>query len=263
MDKFLKFIEDNSEKLIGAAIVIVVGFILVKLLLFLLDKTLKRSKLDKTAYRFILSFSRALLYVILAMVILSKLNFDMNSLVALMGAVGIAIGLAIQGTVANITGGITILMNKPFVAGDLIEVNTVLGTVSSINIFRTKIFTIDNKVIFIPNSEISSSKIINYSAEKTRRLDLVFSISYQNDFTIAKDLINAVVEVHEDILADPAPLVRVTELSQNSIDIAVKVWTPTEKYWDVRFDLLEQVKLSFDKNGVIIPYNQLDVHVIK
>lgn len=261
MEKFLQYLKDNSEKIISAGLILIIGYAFIRLLLFLLDKTLNRSKLDTTAHKFIVSFTKTLLYIILVMVFLSQLEFDMNSLVALMGAVGIAIGLAIQGTVANITGGITILMSKPFISGDLIEINSVLGIVSSINIVQTKIHTIDNKVIFIPNSEISSNKIINYSSEKTRRLDLVFSIGYKCDFSLAKKLINNIIDLHEDILSDPLPIVRVTELSSHSVDIAVKVWTPTDKYWDVRFDLLEQVKLTFDDNGINIPFNQLDVHV--
>ncbi len=261
MDKFLEFIKGNSDKLISAGIALVGGYFLIKAVLMILDKSLTKSKLDITAHKFMLSFSKTILYIILVIVVLSQLKFDMNSIVALMGAVGIAIGLAIQGTVANITGGITILMSKPFVAGDFIEVNSVLGTVSSINIAQTKINTFDNKAIFIPNSEISASKIINYSAEPNRRLDLIFPISYSNDFNLAKEIITEIVSKHPDILADPVPIIRVTELSQHSIDIAVKVWVLTDRFWDVRFDLLESVLKAFGENGINVPFNQLDVHI--
>ena len=191
------------------------------------------------------------------------LNVPMSSIIAVIGAAGLSIGLALQSTISNLAGGFIVLFVQPFKVGDYIQFGDNAGTVSSISIFNTKLLTIDNKAIFVPNGQISNSSLINYSAEPKRRLDLVYSISYESDFKKAKIILSDIVDSHPFSLKDPAPVIRVIEHAANSINITVRVWVKAEHYFDLLFDLNEEVKIQFDKQGIVIPYNQLDVFIKK
>ena len=187
---------------------------------------------------------------------------NIGSLIAAIGAAGVTAGLGLQATVAQFASGIQILMNRPFKTGDFVELNGVAGSVADIRFMHTVITTPDNKRITIPNSHITSNHIINYSAENVRRVDLNFSISYSDNIEKAKAVITETALTNLSILKDPAPVVYVQSHEASSINLTARVWCPVEKYWDVYFEMQENVKLALDKNGINIPFNQLDVHII-
>ena len=181
----------------------------------------------------------------------------------LLGACGAAVALALKDSLGNIASGIIILANKPFIRGDVIEVTGITGIVQSIDLLVTTLKTYDNKVITIPNGTITASVMVNYSREKSRRVDVTFAISYDSDIARAKDVLMAVAESNKDIFADPAPVTGVAEHQQSGILLDLKVWCETSRYYDVRYYLEEQVKLAFDEANITIPYPQMDVRVIK
>lgn len=189
------------------------------------------------------------------------LGIDTSGITALIASLGVCIGLAVNGAVANIAGGVLLLVTRPFRVDDYIEAQGVSGTVLDIHLVNTKIQTPDNKIIYIPNGELANGNITNYSVNDQRRVDLTFSISYDNNFNDAKAVIERVCNEHDLVLKDKAKTIRVSAHGDNSIDITTKVWVNRTDYWTVYFDLLETVKLEFDKAGIKIPYNQLDVHV--
>ncbi len=247
--------------LVTAIIVLILGFILTKISLKLISKGLKKSKMDPTILSFVRSFIKVALYLIVFVIVLAVLNIPTTSIVAVIGSAGIAIGLALQSSMGNLAGGFVILFSKPFVVGDYIKIADVDGTVDAISILYTKLLTIDNKAIFIPNGQISTATLINYTEQDVRRLDLVFSIAYENDFKKAKSLIRDVVEANPLSLLETDPVIRVCEQADSSINICCRVWVKSENYWDLNFDLLEGVKTQFDENGISIPFNQLDVNL--
>ncbi len=246
-----------------AIIVFFAGIILSKLVVKFASKFIERSNIENTAGSFLISLIRVVLYILVAIIALSMLNVPMTSIVTVIGTAGLAIGLALQNSLSNLAGGFIILFSKPFKSGDLIEIDNSLGTVNSIGILYTKIITPDNKSIFIPNGKITDAKIINYSEISTRRVDLSFDISYDNDFEKAKNIIKKVIESDSLILREPEPLVRMNAQKESSLGICVQVWTNNENYWNVLYNMTENVKLEFDRNNIEIPYNQLDLHIRK
>ena len=244
-----------------AIIVFFAGIILSKLVVKFASKFIERSNIENTAGSFLISLIRVVLYILVAIIALSMLNVPMTSIVTVIGTAGLAIGLALQNSLSNLAGGFIILFSKPFKSGDLIEIDNSLGTVNSIGILYTKIITSDNKSIFIPNGKITDAKIINYSETSTRRVDLSFDISYDNDFEKAKNIIKKVIESDSLILHEPEPLVRMNAQKESSLGICVQVWTNNENYWNVLYNMTENVKLEFDRNSIEIPYNQLDLHI--
>lgn len=249
--------------LITAVIIFVAGFLLSKLIIKLMQKGMKRNVIDKTVSRFMYSLVRIVLYVLLATVVLAVLGVPMSSIVAVVGTAGVAIGLALQNSLSNAAGGFNILFTKPFKIGDFIRAEDEEGTVEAINIWFTKILTIDNKTVFIPNGQLVSSKIINYTACDKRRVDMIFQISYDADFNKAREVLRSITDSHPKILDEPKTDIRMYSHSDSAIEIVCRPWVKTGDYWEVYFDLNEQVKAAFDKNGIEIPYNQLDVHVKK
>lgn len=246
-----------------AIIVFFAGIILSKLVVKFASKFIERSNIENTAGSFLISLIRVVLYILVAIIALSMLNVPMTSIVTVIGTAGLAIGLALQNSLSNLAGGFIILFSKPFKSGDLIEIDNSLGTVNSIGILYTKIITPDNKSIFIPNGKITDAKIINYSEISTRRVDLSFDISYDNDFEKAKNIIKKVIESDSLILREPEPLVRMNAQKESSLGICVQVWTNNENYWNVLYNMTENVKIEFDRNSIEIPYNQLDLHIRK
>lgn len=244
-----------------AIIVFFAGIILSKLVVKFASKFIERSNIENTAGSFLISLIRVILYILVAIIALSMLNVPMTSIVTVIGTAGLAIGLALQNSLSNLAGGFIILFSKPFKSGDLIEIDNSLGVVDSIGILYTKIITPDNKSIFIPNGKITDAKIINYSETSTRRVDLSFDISYNNDFEKAKNIIKKVIESDSLILREPEPLVRMNAQKESSLGICVQVWANNENYWEVLYNLTENVKLEFDRNNIEIPYNQLDLHI--
>lgn len=246
---------------VTAVIIYIVGKIITKILIKVIDKGMGRSHIDETAQGFLKSLLGIVFSAFVIVIAISALGIPMTSIVTAIGAAGVAVALALQNSLSNVAGGFLILMTKPFGKGDYISTIGNEGTVEDISILSTKLLTADNKVIYIPNSMVSGSTLINYSREEKRRVDLKFSIAYECDHNEAVKLISNIIAGHSLILSDISPFVRISELAGSSVDIAVRVWTKTADYWTVYFDLIEQVKTEFDKNGIEIPYSKLDINL--
>lgn len=262
-EKTLEKIWEYGEIVLMAAVIMALGILLIKLAVKITGKALAKTRLDKSVHKFIITATKYALYIVLAVVILTSLKIPTAPLVTVLGACGAAVALALKDSLGNIASGIIILANKPFIRGDVIEVTGITGIVQSIDLLVTTLKTYDNKVITIPNGTITAAVLVNYSRENTRRVDLSFTISYDSDIAEAKDVLMAVTVSNPDIFADPAPVVGVAEHQENGILLDLKVWCETSKYYDVRYYLEEQVKISFDKANITIPYPQMDVRVIK
>ena len=263
MQKVLEKIYAFLPTLGVALAIFIIGIILVKIIVKIMGKALNKSKIDITAHAFLKSLVRVTLYTLVVIIALTKLGVPTTSLVTIIGAAGLAVGLALQTSMSNLAGGFIILFSKPFKVGDYVEIGGSQGTVNAISILYTQMLTSDNKVIYIPNGQISASTLINYTQQDTRRLDLVFSISYESDFKKAKSILHDIVNANELALKEPEPVIRVTEQGASSINIAVKVWVKSENYWSLHFDLNEQVKEKFDQERISIPYNQMDIYIKK
>lgn len=250
-------------KLLLALVVLVVGLWLIARVLKVMDGALERAGMDVSLASFLHSLAGMVLKVLLLISVASMIGIATTSFVAVLGAAGLAIGLALQGSLANFAGGVLILLFKPFRVGDFIEAQGVSGSVREIQIFSTLIHTPDNKVIIVPNGKLSNNVITNYSKESKRRADFVFSIGYQDNVDNAKKLIQTLIAADPRIDSDPEPLVAVSELAASSVNLTVRVWTNAEDRSSVRYDLLEAVKHSFDTNGISIPFPQTDVHLIQ
>lgn len=247
--------------IIIAVLLVVAGFVLAKLASKIIVKALSKNHVDPSVYNFIKRFVSAGIKFIFLLLAVSMF-YDVNSIFVALGGAGLAAGIGLQDSVAQFASGIQILINHPFKTGDFVEVNGVAGSVSDIRFMNTVINTPDNKKIIIPNSHITTNHIINYSAESSRRVDLMFSISYTDDIQVAKNVILDVVKANERIHKDPEPVVYVNSHESSSICLVTRLWCSGADYWDVYFAMQEDVKIAFDKNGISIPYNQMDVHII-
>lgn len=260
-DQLLSYLEKRGPALLSCVIVAVVGLILTNLLMRLIKKAIKRSRLDPTCHKFILSLTKITLYLLVGIIAASQLGVDTSSIVTVLGVGGLAVSLAVKDSLANVAGGFIVLFTKPFKVGDFVELDGVSGTVTQINILQTKLLTFDNKAIFIPNGQISDAKITNFSAEENRLLVQTFSIGYNESFPRVKALLDSLLAQEKMVLEEPAPVVRVVEYASSSVNIALRVWVKTEQYWDLHYRLMEEVKRLFDENGISIPYHQLDIHI--
>lgn len=247
--------------IIFAVVILIIGVIVTRFLLWLLGKGLDKTKLDLTVTKFTHQITKIILYVLLITIVLSILGIPSTSIVTLIGTAGVAIGLAIQDSLSNVAGGILLMMTKPFKIGDYIMTNGVEGTVVQISIMHTRLDSFTNQAVFIPNGLAVNATVINNSGNETRRVDMNFSISYNDDFYKAQKLILNLIDKHPKIIDDIPPTVRIAEYGESAVIIAVKVWCKTGDYWDVYFDLNEQVYKLFKENAIKIPYNQLDVHI--
>ncbi len=250
-------------KLIAAVIVLAVGVKLSKWVSGLLLKSKSFSALDDGVARFLANAVKISLYAVVIISAAGILGIPYASFVAVLGSIGVAIGLALQGSLSNIASGILILVNKPFSVGDFIESDGVCGTVFDIGFFNTSVKAADNKVISYPNSVLAGGKIVNFSAMKTRMVDVTFSVGYGSDIEKVKSVITQTVLGIDGVLKEPAPLVRLFGCGESSLDFKVRVWCETPKYWDVYFDIMENVKTALDKNNIEIPFPKLDVNIIK
>ncbi|MBE6807259.1 MAG: mechanosensitive ion channel family protein [Ruminococcaceae bacterium] len=248
-------------RLVAALLLLVVGLRLISWFKKFLKKSPKLDKMDVSVRTFLVSFSSIALYILLVITIASVLGVPATSFITIIASCGVAIGLALQGALSNFAGGIMILLFKPFQVGDYIEASGESGTVEAISVVYTELLTPDNKRVTIPNGTLTNAVIENYTAEKTRRVDLTFNTAYENDVEEVKTLIAQVVAAHPLVLSDPAPIIRLSAHGESALTYDTKVWCKTEDYWAVKFDLTEQVKAAFDRAEVKIPYNQLDVHV--
>ena len=252
---------DLLVKIILALVVMIIGYRIISFIEKRLKKPGKFQKLDQSVKTFIISFVTISLKVLLMIIVLSIIGVPMASLVTIVGSCAVAIGLALQGGLSNIAGGLMILIFKPFKVGDFISSNGFDGTVKSITMFYTTLVTVDNKVVQLPNGNLSNSNIINFSANQKRRVDINLSVSYSSDIDKVKKVINSVINKQKLILDDEEKFVRLTKHDESALIFTLRVWVETKDYWTVYFDLLEDIKREFDKNGIEIPFNQLDVHM--
>lgn len=234
-----------------------------KVVLTFIDRTMSRLKVEPTVHKFTHSCLKVLMWVITGLIVAAYLEFPVNSLVAVLGVIGVALSLSLQGSLSNLAGGITVMVSRPFAVGDYVEASGVSGTVNEIGLVYTKLKTIDNKIIFIPNGEISGEKIVNYNKQEQRRVDLTFTVSYDADPEQVKEIMRQVIGAHPKALFTPEPFVRTTSLGESSVGYTLRVWCATEDYWDLYYDLLEQVRVAFDREGVELTYNHLNVHIMK
>lgn len=255
------FIKGILPSLAFAAVVFLMGVVVIRIVMRALHRSLDNSKADRTAASFLHSLVRAALYAILAVIVLSVVGVPMTSIITVIGTVGLAIGLALQNSLSNIAGGFIILFAKPLKVGDFVEFGGIKGTVESIAILQTKLRRDDGTTVFIPNGKISDAVILNYTETPQRRLDLSFGIGYGDDAALAKSIISGILREHPNVLQTPAPTVRIGNFADSAVEIYVRVWTTHEHYWTVHYDLHEQVKAAFDEKGIGIPYPQMDVHL--
>ena len=265
MTEFLKnlmpHLVSGGLRLLGALAIIVIGWYLIKFAEKLFRKGKLFGKMEATARSFLISTISFILKVILIMTAIATLGVNMTGIVTLLGSCGVAIGLALQGSLANFAGGILILLCHPFRVGDYIEVGDKSGTVKSISILYTVLTTVDNRDVVMPNGSLSNATVVNFSSEENRRVDLDFNVSANADVDRVKKILLLVADQNKMVLKDPAPFARMTDRDASSLIITLRAWTKKEDYWDVRFDLLEKVKLAFEKLDIEVPYPQMDVHM--
>lgn len=248
-------------KIVIAVIVFIIYCAVVKAICKRIDKSLIKKNVDETLRKVSLPWVRRVLVFIGFATVLAYLGIETSSIAAAITSIGLTIGLALQGSLSNFAGGVVVIVMRPYKIGDYIEMDSEAGTVVDIKLFYTYLRTGDDKIVIIPNSKAGNSVIINYTRQGTRRDDITFNISYDNDFEKAKDAIKECIANCEKILNDPAPLVTVSNHGQNSIDILARYYTKTDDFWEVHWYMMEAVKKAFDKNGISIPYPQLDVHI--
>ncbi|ATX80993.1 small conductance mechanosensitive channel [Mariprofundus ferrinatatus] len=246
-----------------ALAIFVVGRRVAKILLSVVDKMLRKADLDPILVNFVHSILNALLLLVIIIASLDQLGVDTTSFIALIGAAGLAVGLALQGSLQNFAAGVLLIVFRPFKVGDFVEAAGTSGVIEVIGIFTTTMKTGDNREIIIPNGSIYNGTITNYSARPTRRVDMVFGIGYGDDIRKAKEIMQGIIDADERILKEPAPLIAVGALADSSVNFNVRPWVNSGDYWPVYFDLNEKIKLAFDENGISIPYPQMDLHISK
>jgi len=247
-----------APKVLLALLTLIIGLWLIKRLMGVLDRRLAAS--DPTLSRFLGSLIGVTLKILLVISVASMVGIATTSFIAVLGAAGLAVGLALQGSLSNFAGGVLILIFKPFKVGDVIDAQGYLGTVAEIQILYTILNTFDNRRVVIPNGNLSNSSLINMSAYDTRRCDMTFGIGYADDIERAKGICRRLIEADERALAEPAPLIVVGALGESSVDLAVRVWTSAADLWPFYWDMQERVKQAFDEEGITIPYPQRDLH---
>lgn len=248
-------------KVFLSIVILIVSFKIINAIARKIEKNSEKHHADKTIMRTLAYVFKLGMKIVVTITLIGFLGIDTSGLTALIASMGVCIGLAVNGAVANLAGGVLLILTRPFRVDDYIEAQGYGGTVDEIHITYTKLIAPDNKVIYLPNGALSNGNIVNYSEKDIRRVELKFSIAYDTDFEKAKGLIRNVCEKHELILKDPVPFIRVSEHASSSINIVTRVWVKSSDYWTVHFDLLEAIKKEFDENGIEIPFNQLDVYV--
>ncbi len=264
VDKFTKWATDFAPKILIAIAILVVGFWLVKVISNLLKKLMTRLKVDETLKGFSIDLLNMVMKFGVILATVMKLGIVKESmLIAAIGAMAFAVGMALQGSLGNFAGGALIMIFKPFKVGDLIEAQGVFGEVQEIQIFNTRLLTPSNKTAFIPNGALSNGNVINYSTKGQFRVDLTIGISYNSDIKKAKKILLEVMNRNPNVLQNPAPTVNVKELADSAVNLAVRPWTKPSVYWDVYFDTLEECKIALDAAGIEIPFPQRDIHVFE
>lgn len=249
-------------KLLAIALVVLfIGKKLIKLVLKIMGRSFERAKAEAGVVSFVTSLVKFVLYGILIVIILGILGLETSSFIALIGSAGLTLGLALQGSLSNFAGGVLILLLKPFVVGDYIITNGQEGTVTSIDIFYTKLTTIDNRLIVMPNGEMSNRDIINVTVQPKRRLDLVIPVGYDTNLGQAKAILERIITSQEVVIKEEPINVFVDSFGDSAINLGVRAWVSKEEFWPLKWDTLEKIKAAFDENGISIPFNQLDVTI--
>ena len=263
-NKLLNFCYSYGSKVLGAVIIVVVGHFVIKLLISMLDKSFQRLKMDASLNNFLKKAISITLRVILILSVLAKLDISTTGLLAALSASAVAVALALKDSLGNLAGGIMILLTRTLYTGNYVEISGLSGTVMSIDMIHTTLLTPDNRQIVIPNGQIINQTIINYSKEEYRRMDLTFSICYEDDPELAKKIIIDTVNGHKFTMQTPeVPFARVASYAESSVDIAVRTWCKTEDFWTLHFDLVEQIRVALEKEGISAPFKQLDVRVVE
>lgn len=262
MDKIIDYVK-TGPKVLVAAIVFVVGLLVLMIITKTLKKTLSKTKLDVSLQGFFVKTVSITGFILLLICSLATAGVSTTGLIAGFSAAGAAVALALKDSLANIAGGIVLLITHPFVTGDYIEMGDKSGTVEQIDIIQTTLITPDNKTVVIPNGILSSDNVINYTKQETRRVDLTIPISYDNDVELARKAIVKAASREKKVLTNEAPFVKVSEYSDSCVNLAVRVWCKTEDYWDVYFSMIEKIRDAFNEDGVIIPYQRIDVHMVQ
>jgi small conductance mechanosensitive channel len=261
--KGVSLVLEYGTNVLLALIFLLVGLKAISLLLKILTKGLKKGNVDPTLIPFARNLTAWLLRFMLLVSVASMIGVETTSFVAILGAAGLAVGLALQGTLSNFAGGVLLLLFKPYRAGDYISVQGEEGFVEKIDLFYTRIMAFDRRVITLPNGAIANGNIINHSEEKVRRVDMVFGIHYGSDLKKAKEVLTDLVKKHPKVLKEPEPIIAVTGLGDSSVDIIVRPYATWDDYWDVKWDIIEEAKLELEANGIVIPFPQRDVHLYK
>lgn len=261
LNKLVDMCISVGGKLLAAILVLVVGSILIKCLVKALRKSKMSKRADPTVHNFLISLVRIGLYALLIVTLIAIMGVPMASIVAVIASAGVAVGLALQGSLSNLAGGIMLLIFRPFKLGDFIDASGFSGTVMDIGIFYTTLKTGDNKAITIPNGSLMNDSVINYSVHETRRVDLTFGVAYGTDVEKVKSILLEEATKHDKALKDPAPFCRLSKQNESSLDFVLRVWVNSADYWQVNFDLLERINARFEAEGIEIPFNQVDVNI--
>ena len=262
-ENILAWLKTTGVKLVIGVVVLFLMFKLIDFISRRIKKSLHKHHVDKTIEVVVLSLIRKGLKLILFIMFIGFIGIETTSIAALITSAGVGIGLALQGSLSNLAGGLILLLMRPFKVGDYVESNGQGGTVEDIKLFYTYLITPDNKVVMIPNGNVANGTIINYSQKDTRRIDWKFMISHEEDFLKAKELIMECVKKTSLQLDNPAPFININSYSPSHIEIIVRLWCKSSDYWTIHFKLLEEVKISFDANGIKVPHDQLDIHYIE
>ncbi len=254
---------EYGPKLIGAIIVWIIGSIIIKKLIKVFGKILDKQDIDASLKPFLKSIVSILLTVLLVISVLSMLGVAMTSFIAILGAAGLAVGMALSGTLQNFAGGVMILLFKPFKVGDYLDAQGYKGTVKEIQIFNTILTDLDNKTIIIPNGGLSTNSMVNYSTEPTRRVDISVGIAYGESVEKSREVLNKLCQSDKRVLSDPSPFIGVPEMADSSVNLTFRIWVKAEDYWGVYFDMNENVYNAFNQSGIQIPFPQMDVHLQK
>ena len=263
LETLRNFWSGNWEQIVRILAVMILGLFVIKIIVAVIRRIFRKTHLEKIVKSFIISTIKVVLVLIYFIAILSLLGVPTTSLIAILSAAGLAISLALQQSLSNLASGFIIITSKPFVEGDYVEIGASSGSVEKITIIHTILKTPDNKKIVIPNGTVTTSNIVNYSTSTTRRLEIVVSVAYGTDIELVKRVIRQVADEHEMVLGDPSPFVRLNATSSSSLDFVLRVWVNRENFWDVNFDLRENIVKILYENHIEIPFNQLDVSIKK
>lgn len=263
LDKAKDLLIDYGPKFVGAILVLIVGLWVIKAINKAVSRLLEKKDWDPSLEPFIRTLVSVLLKIMLVISVMGMVGIQMTSFIALLGAAGLAVGMALSGTLQNFAGGVMILVFKPFKVGDFIDAQGYMGTVFEIQIFNTILKTPDNKVVYIPNGGLSTSSLTNFSQEQTRRVDWTFGIAYGDDVEKARKVLSGLISVDNRILKDPEAFIGLGELGDSSVNLTVRVWVNAGDFWDVFFEMNENVYKIFDKEGLSIPFPQMDIHLDK